>query len=54
MSVPVDVFVEVGEVLIKHGVTHYHQDDMNNLIKALTPMFEPGYVERVKEGKRYG
>lgn len=40
MGVPVDMMVEIGRVLTKHGVTILHQDHMNRLIIVLTDMLE--------------
>jgi hypothetical protein len=51
MSVPIEVMGAIGKVLIKHGVEYIGGDELNALIQALTPCFEPGYQERVKKGR---
>lgn len=40
MGVPLDVIVDIGAVLLKHGVKALDNDDLNAIIRILTPYFE--------------
>jgi hypothetical protein len=44
MGVPIEVMGDIGMVLIRHGVKTIGHTELNALIAALSPCFEPGYL----------
>ena len=45
MGVPVQTLAAIAKVLKREGIHDIRHIDLNNLIAALSPCFEPGYPQ---------
>jgi hypothetical protein len=45
MGIPVSLAAELFKAVSRHGVKYVGFDEMNAVIAALSPCFEPGYLD---------
>ena len=48
MGVPVTEFAAVMQALSNHGVKYMKNEDINAMLRAMSPMFKPGYQESIE------
>lgn len=51
MGVPVQTLAAIAKVLKREGIHDIRHVDLNNLITALSPCFEPGYPRLLEEAE---